>query len=90
MDIKNTKEVVVAANELAVEMIKLLKDGAQVADAIQLVTDLMGPLKDKVMAAASDISSVGDEIKDLDAMEVVELVNVQVSYVPAFVAALKK
>ena len=90
MDVKNTKEVVVAANELTVELIKLLKDGAQMTDAIQLVTDLMGPLKDKVMAAASDVSDVADEIKDLDAMEVVELVNVQVSYIPAIVAALKK
>ena len=90
MDVKNTKEVIVAANEIALEAIKLFKDGAQVADVMQLVSDLMGPLRDKVMAGVADVKEVGAEIKDIDAMEVVELVNVQVSYVPLFIAALKK
>lgn len=89
MDIKNTKEVVIAANELSLELIKILKDGAQMGDLVQLVTVAMGPLKDKVIAAAQGAGEVPSEVKDLDASEVVELVTLQASYVPQIVAALK-
>lgn len=89
MDIKNTKEVLIAANDVTLELIKLLKDGAQVADAVQLATDLMGPLKDEIIAAFADAKTVVDEVKDIDMSEVFDLVKMQIDYSEKIIAALK-
>ena len=89
MDVKNTKEVLVAANEIGLVVAAALKDGAQLADVMLVVGKIMGDLQDKVGHAISGASDVPAEIKDIGVSEVVELVSIQLEYVPKFVAALK-
>jgi len=89
MDIKNTKEILVAANEIGLVVAQALKDGAQMSDAMVVVGKIMGDLQGKVGAAISGASEVPAEIKDISVNEVVELVALQLEYVPKFVNVLK-
>jgi len=89
MDIKNTKEILVAANEIGLVVAQALKDGAQMSDVMVVVGKIMGDLQGKVGAAISGASEVPAEIKDISVNEVVELVALQLEYVPKFVNVLK-
>jgi len=89
MDIKNTKEILVAANEIGLVVAQALKDGAQMSDVMVVVGKIMGDLQGKVGAAISGASEVPVEIKDISVNEVVELVALQLEYVPKFVNVLK-
>jgi len=89
MDIKNTKEILVAANEIGLVVAQALKDGAQMSDVMIVVGKIMGDLQGKVGAAISGASEVPAEIKDISVNEVVELVALQLEYVPKFVNVLK-
>jgi len=90
--IKETKEVVIAANEIAVLIVKKLRDGVQVQDGVDVASALFmdGDIKNAVNAAAENIKDVPNEIKDLDIQEGIELGMCQISYVPKFIDALKK
>lgn len=92
MDVKNTKEVVVAANELAITMIKLMKDGIQLTDAVELYNKIITDesFKTAMLNAYDNIKLVPEEIKELDVMEATELGIIQLSYIPKYVEALKK
>ncbi len=93
MEIKETKELIIGANELALLLITRLKDGLQV---VEDVTAIIGKLMSdaefqaQMQAAYDNIQAIPEEIKDLQIGEVIELVGVQVSYVPKIVDALKK
>jgi len=89
MDIKNTKEILVAANEIGLVVAQALKDGAQMSDVMVVVGKIMGDLQGKVGAAISGASEAPAEIKDISVNEVVELVALQLEYVPKFVNVLK-
>jgi len=89
--IKETTEAVVGVNEIGLHVARRLKDGLQVIpDALAFYNDLMNDpgFKDKVLAAWENHQAIPDEVKDLDAGEVVALVGVQVSYVPKIIAEL--
>lgn len=88
--INETKEVLIGANEVAILMIKLLKDGVQLGDFEQIYMNMMqnSEFRAKVLTAYEGVSQVPAEIKDLDLSEGVELVLVQASYVPKLVAAV--
>ena len=85
------ESVLVGVNELSLELIKVLKDGVQITDAIQLFEDFKSSadLQAKLLAAASAIKSVGADVKDLDMEGGLALASIEISYVPKLLAALK-
>lgn len=89
--IKETKEVIIAVNMLSVELIKALKDGPQMADVSTLFTALTTNEEFKVAlyAAYMDISKVPSEVKEIDLAGGLELAQVQLSFVPKIVEAIK-
>ena len=89
--IKETSDVLVAVNLLAVELIKLVKDGIQASDAAVLVAIISSnePVKNALFAAFNNISAVPAEVKDLDVSEVVQLIVAQAQQVPSILEALK-
>lgn len=91
-DIKGTTELVKAANGLALEMIKLLKDGAQTSDVTVFLSDLMTDsegLKSALVAAYNDVKGIPAELKDIDYLEGLELAKIQLEYIPKIIAAFK-
>jgi hypothetical protein len=93
MEIKETKEAMVGLNEVTILLAKQLKDGLQVSQDIAAVVGelLANPeLKDKLAEAAKGIQQVPAELKDLSVAEGIQLVMVQVDYLPKLLAAFKK
>lgn len=90
--IQETKEVLIAANELALVVVKHVKDGVSVSDVPAIVSELIGndAFKLALVDAVKGIVNVPAEIKDIDLTEGMELGKVQLSYVPKFLEALKK
>ena len=89
--IKELKEVVEAVNEVSLVLVKLLKDGVQLVDAVSLVDQVItnAELKAKLVAATEGISKIPSEVKDIDLQEVLELASLEIVFVPKLVAALK-
>ena len=91
-EIKETKELVIGLMKLSGLLASHLKDGAQVAD----IAGIMAEVKSKpelelaLVEAIKDVQKAKDEIKELSALEVVELIQAVISELPALVAALKK
>jgi len=72
--IKETKEVVSAACDIAVAVIKQVKDGVQFSDALALAAAFSSdPLKGEIDAALADINQVPSELKDISWQEGLEL-----------------
>jgi hypothetical protein len=90
--IKETKDVLVAANELTLVIIKHVKDGIAVSDIPAIVSELMGSdaFKLALVDAVTGVTNVPAEIKDIDFAEGMELGKVQLDYVPRILEALKK
>ncbi len=91
--IQETKEVLVAANELAVFLIGILKDGVSLSQDVKAIIEKLSndeDFKEKMQAAFAGVSAVPSEVKELDGKEIVELVVLQAGYVPAIIDALKK
>lgn len=89
--VKELKEALVGVQELALVLVPILKDGVQVSDAPALWAALGSneELKQKLFAAWEGVSKVPDEAKDLDMAEAMELVALEVSYLPKFLALFK-
>jgi hypothetical protein len=87
---KETKEVLVAVNEVALVLVKQLKDGVGLDDFAAVYAKITGDaeFREKLYAAYEGISKVPAEVVDLDLGEVIDLVGTQVSYVPKYIAAL--
>lgn len=91
--IQETKEVLLALNELSLMLVKHLKDGFQLGkDSAAIVGELMmnTELKASLSKAAENVSKVPAELKDLDVSEGVELAISQAVFVPKLIEALKK
>jgi hypothetical protein len=91
MGVKETKEVIVGVNELAVVLIKHLKDGAQITDVMAIVDDFKNnpELLAAILAAKENIGAVPAEMKDCSFVEAAELAMLQVSYLPKIIGAIK-
>lgn len=92
LGIKETKEVVVAANELGAFLVERLKDGVGADDAMAVIAKLQTDeaFKAKMQAAFDNVKAVPAEVKDVDLAEGMELAMVQLSYLPKILAAAKK
>ena len=90
--IKETKDVIIAVNELALVIIKHVRDGFQVTDIVAVITELIGTdsFKTAIADAVSNIAQVPAEIKDIDLIEGGELAICQAMYLPRILEALKK
>jgi hypothetical protein len=82
--IKELSEAVSAATVLAMKLVKLSKDGIDLADLAALMAD--GELHDMIGLAVQGASSIPEEVKDLDAAEAIQLAAV---VVPKIIAGLK-
>lgn len=89
--IKETKEVLLGVNELAIVLIKLLKDGVQLDDAMALYAKISSDeaFRGAVLNAVDKIAQVPSEIGELDIAEGIELASLQLSFVPKIADALK-
>lgn len=92
LGIKETQEAVVGVNELAIVLIKHLKDGAQVSDATAIFDELKSnpEVVAKLMAAKDNIGAVPAEMGDCSILEAAQLGMVQLGYLPKIIVALKK
>lgn len=92
MDIKETKELLIGINEISIYLIGVLKDGVDLADFTGLWDKIKedAEFAEKLKAAWQGVKAIPEEIKDIDLMEGVDLVQLQVSYVPAIIKAVAK
>ena len=90
--IKETKEVIVAANLLTCFLIERLKDGVQIEDFSAMYDKLIldDEFREMMREAYKDIEKVPAEIGDLDGMEMVELSSLQINMIPKLLSAIKK
>lgn len=91
--VKETKEVLIGANEVAILAVEVLKDGVQLGHDFSVVYDRLTKdqaFKEKLAAAYENISAVPQELGDLDFFEMIDLGKTQLDYVPKFLAAAKK
>ncbi len=92
LGIKETKDVLIAANKLTILIIKKLKDGVQIQDGIEIAESLFkdGEIKSAVGEAKDKIEQVPAEVKDIDLQEGLELGMYQASQLPLYLEAIKK
>jgi hypothetical protein len=90
--VKETKEVLVAVFKVAPILVKQFKDGVQAQDFAELYMKIMSDaaLKDAILKAYENYKLVGEEVKDLDAAEVIELLIAVLPEIKALLSELKK
>jgi len=90
--IKDTKEALIGVNELTVFFADRFSDGVQLADFEafwgKLLTD--PEFKSKIQNAYEGYAQIPAEAKDISLSEALELVKVQIGYVPKLVEVFTK
>ncbi len=92
LGVKETQEVLVAVNELAIFLVGIIWNGIQFYDDTRAIIDKLRNDEEfvkKMEAAADNIKAVPAEIGDLDAAEGILLGGVQLAYVPKILQALR-
>ena len=90
--IKETKELLIGANEVSLVMISKFRDGIQFSDFTELYSELKEDedFKNAMSAAYDNYKLVPEEVKDADGAEGLELAEVQLQYIPKIIAQFKK
>lgn len=85
------KDLLIGLNELSLELIKVFKDGVQIADAVKVFEDIQSnpALKAKLVAAVGNIQAIPAEIKSFNLAEGLDLLMTEVQYIPQIIDALK-
>jgi hypothetical protein len=86
MDIKETKELLVAISGLSVSIAEKAKDGLSLTEIMAVLSENV----ENVITAISGISEVPAEMKDLSKEEIVELASMGALMVFDIVEAIKK
>jgi hypothetical protein len=88
--ITETKEAMIAVDEIALFIAKRLKDGVGFDDVVALFEEVTTDEEFKaVLKKGYDgIKNVPAEIKAIDVAEVTELIVTEAAYVPKFIAAI--
>ncbi len=88
MDMKETKEALLALVMIGKFVTDRLKDGAQFEDAVALGQALMmdGEFKDVVMAGYKDVEKLSEELKDLDLAKIFAVAQI----LPEILMVLRK
>lgn len=91
MSDKESKELLVGVNELALVLIGALKDGVQVGDFAALFMKYQSDaiLKQKLDAAISGLSGLKAEFASFGLMDGLDLAQTQISYIPKILEAFK-
>lgn len=89
---KNTKELAVGFIALSAVLAESFKDGVQMADLAQIFAKIQAEpeLQAKLVAAYADIELVKEELKDVSAVEVVEVVSAALPEIMKLLQAIKK
>ena len=90
--IKETREMLEAILELSLCLIDVFKDGAQISDIAELWSKLSNDpvVKAKMLAAYDGYRLIPAELKDMDAVEGVEIASALLLYIPRFIERLKR
>ena len=90
--IEETKEVLIALDEISLLILGQIKDGIQLSDVVSIITKVLASeeLKSALSRAVVGISNIPAELKDIDLSEGIELIKTEIAYVPKFLEALKK
>jgi len=90
--IQETKEALIGINELALALAERFADGVQFGDMIAFWDKLQKDevFRAKLTAAYEGWSKVSAEVGDLDVQESLELVTVQMNFIPRYIETLKK
>lgn len=77
MDVKETKEALVAVIALGKAVAELAKDGLDLGDAVALGSKIVSDevFRAKLVAGVSGLSKIGPELKDVAASEALELIG---------------
>lgn len=88
--IKETKEALIAVNEIALHVARRFKDGVQGSDFIGFYNDFVNDadLKAKLQAGWDAHQSIPNEVVNIDLAEAIELATVEITYVPKIIAEL--
>ena len=89
---KETGEMLVGMNEVALFLISVFKDGAQFSD-FGVIWDKLtkdDKFKEVIEKAYSGYEKIPGEIQDLDLSESMDLAVLQLGYIPKFAELLKK
>jgi hypothetical protein len=92
MEIKETKDALIAVNILSIFLIEQFRDGFQMSDFMDLYAKITtdDAFKTRMMDAYIGISAIPAELKDLDVKESIELTSLQLSFLPKIIDVLKK
>lgn len=84
MGVKDTKEAMIGINELALTLARIFSDGVQFQDFMELWRKVGEDetFKAQLMAAYEGWGNIPDELADIDVQESLEIIGVQLSYVP--------
>ncbi|UOF77046.1 hypothetical protein [Caudoviricetes sp.] len=82
--IKETSEVIIAANELAISIVKAIKDGFSISD----IPEIIKANFENVKNAIDGCGQVTTEVKELDTAEIGQLVALEVNYIPKIIEVL--
>ncbi len=91
--INETEDVLDAANEIAILIIVILKDGLQYYKDFKTIFEKIRndeAFRNVLEEAYKNIGAVPDEMGDLDASEIIQLAGIQMKYLPRLLEAVKK
>lgn len=90
--IKETKEMMIGANEVSLFMCEKLKDGVQFSDGVDFYNKITQDeiFKQKMVDAYDNFQKIPTEIEDADGGEGIELAVVQINYIPRYIECFKK
>lgn len=90
--IKETKEALIAVNEVSICLAEKFKDGVQATDFTEFYAKVTADedFKAKVKAGYDNYKAIPAEVKDLDSGEGMELAAIQLDYAPKLLAVFAK
>lgn len=89
--IKETTDMIIALNEIALTLIKVFKDGFKLESFVELWNIYQNDedLKNKIKAGYDNYQLIPEEISDIDLMESLKLMTIQIEYAQKIIKELK-
>lgn len=89
---KEVKDILVGVNEISLMFIERFKDGFQLGDipAVWEKFHTDTEFHEKIFTAISSINNVKSDLETITLVDKVDLVNLQLSYIPKIIASFKQ